>query len=45
MIIKIHTTFLKELAKLPRKERQVVEKFLFEEIESVDKMDEIPDIR
>jgi mRNA interferase RelE/StbE len=45
MNIKIHTTFLKELARLPKKEREVVEKFLFKEIISIDNMDEIPDIR
>ncbi len=42
MNIKVNLTFLKELAKLPAKERRKVEKLLFEEVENFTTLSQIP---
>lgn len=42
MNIQVNKVFLKELAKLPAKERQKVEKLLFEEVENYKSFAQIP---
>jgi mRNA-degrading endonuclease RelE of RelBE toxin-antitoxin system len=44
MKIGINKTFLKELSKIPLKERQKVEKLLFEEVENYKSLSQIPNI-
>jgi mRNA interferase RelE/StbE len=44
MKIGINKTFLKELSKIPLKERQKVEKLLFEEIENYKSLSQIPNV-
>ena len=44
MNIWVNKKFLRELAQLPVKERIRIEKFVFEEVETIDKLDQIPDI-
>jgi len=45
MNIKVNRVFLKELAKLPVKERLKVEKLLFEEVESYISLEQIPNFK
>lgn len=45
MNIKVNRTFLKELAKLPAKERRKVEKLLFEEVEHFTTLSQIPNFQ
>lgn len=45
MNIKVNRTFLKELAKLPAKERRKVEKLLFEEVENFTTLSQIPNFQ
>jgi len=45
MKIGVNKVFLKELAKLPVKERRKVEKLLFEEIENYKSLFQIPNYR
>lgn len=45
MNIKVNRIFLKELAKLPPKERRKVEKLLFEEVESFTTLSQIPNFQ
>lgn len=45
MDIKVHKTFLKELAAIPTKQRMKIEKFLFEEITSFDDPFKIPNLK
>jgi mRNA interferase RelE/StbE len=42
---RIHKTFLKELSQLPVKDRKKVEKFLFEEIDLIQNLDQITDFK
>jgi mRNA interferase RelE/StbE len=44
MNIGINKTFLKELSKIPLKERQKVEKLIFEEVENYKSRSQIPNI-
>ena len=45
MNIQVNRAFLKELAKLPLRERLKVEKFLFEEVESYKSLAQIPNFK
>lgn len=45
MNIQVNRVFLKELSKLPAKERFKVEKLLFEEVESYNSLAQIPNIK
>jgi len=45
MNIKVNRTFLKELAKLPARERRKVEKLLFEEVENFTTLSQIPNFQ
>lgn len=45
MNIKVNRTFLKELTKLPAKERSKVEKLLFEEVENFTTLSQIPNFQ
>lgn len=45
MNITVNRTFLKELAKLPAKERRKVEKLLFEEVENFTNLSQIPNFQ
>lgn len=45
MNIQVNRVFLKELAKLPAKERFKVEKLLFEEVESYNSLAQIPNFK
>ncbi|HEX7585362.1 MAG TPA: type II toxin-antitoxin system RelE/ParE family toxin [Prolixibacteraceae bacterium] len=45
MNIRVNKVFLKELAKLPARERQKVEKLLFEEVENYKSPTQIPNFR
>jgi mRNA interferase RelE/StbE len=45
MIVQINRVFLKELAKLPAKERHKVEKLLFEEVESYKNLAQISNFK
>jgi mRNA interferase RelE/StbE len=45
MNIQVNRVFLKELAKLPVRERFRVEKLLFEEIESYESLAQIPNFK
>ena len=40
--IRINKTFLKELSLLPTKQREVIEKFVFQEIQRFDRPSDIP---
>jgi mRNA interferase RelE/StbE len=45
MNVRVNKVFVKELAKLPAKERLKVEKLVFEEVESYDSTAEIPNLK
>jgi mRNA interferase RelE/StbE len=44
MYIRLQKTFLKELANVPQKKREIIEKFVFEEITNFKSLHEIPGI-
>ncbi len=42
---KYNKTFLKELSKVPPKQRRRIEKFVFDDIQTMESLNEIPDLK